>query len=66
MVGCSFTNQVVVGSNPIAVTWSSDMAPASGKEFLHIQATAEGGFTLELVRDMIKTYNQMDGTDKYS
>ena len=41
------------------------MAPASSKEFLDIQATVEGGFTLKLVRDMIKTYNQMHRTDKY-
>ena len=33
------------------------MAPASSKEFLDIQATVECGFTLKLVRDMIKTYN---------
>ena len=36
------------------------MAPASSKEFLDIQATVERGFTLKLVRDMIKTYNQID------
>ena len=42
------------------------MAPASSKEFLDIQATAECGFTLKLVRDMIKTYNQMHRTEKYS
>ena len=42
------------------------MAPPSSKEFLHIQAFAECGFTLELVREMIKTYNQMHRTDKYS
>ena len=36
------------------------MAPASSKEFLHIQATVECGFTLKRVRDMIKTYNQMN------
>ena len=34
------------------------MAPALSKEFLDIQATIECGFTLKLVRDMIKTYNQ--------
>ena len=34
------------------------MALASSKEFLDIQATVECGFTLKLVRDMIKTYNQ--------
>ena len=42
------------------------MAPASSKEFLHIQATVECAFTVKLVRDMIKTYNQMHRTDKYS
>ena len=39
------------------------MAPASSKEFLDIQATVECGFTLKLVRDMIKTYNQIDVRD---
>ena len=42
------------------------MAPDSSKEFLDIQATVECGFTLKFVRDMIKTYNQMYRTDKYS
>ena len=42
------------------------MASASSKEFLDIQATVEFGFTLKLVRDMIKTYIQMHRTDKYS
>ena len=42
------------------------MAPASSKEFLDIQVTVECGFTLKLVRDMIKTFNQMHRTDKYS
>ena len=42
------------------------MTPALSKEFLDIQATVECGFTLKLVRDMIKTYNQMHRTDKYS
>ena len=37
------------------------MAPASSKGFLDIQATVECGFTLKLVRDMIKTYNHSDG-----
>ena len=39
---------------------------ASSKEFLDIQATIECGFTLKRVRDMIRTYNQMHHTDKYS
>ena len=42
------------------------MATASSKEFLDIQATVECGFTLKLVRDMIKTYSQIHRTDKYS
>ena len=42
------------------------MAPASCKEFLDIQATAECAFTLKFVRDLIKTFNQMHRTDKYS
>ena len=66
MVECSFMNYVVVGSNPVAVTSPSDFAPASSKEFLDIQATIECGFTLKRVRDMIKTYSQMQRTDKYS
>ena len=51
---------MVVGSNPVAVTSPSDFAPASSKEFLDIQATIECGFTLKRVRDMIKTYSQVD------
>ena len=42
------------------------MASDSSKEFLDIQATVECGFTLKLVRDMIKTYNQRQRKDKYS
>ena len=38
MVEYSFTNSVVVGSNHVAVTETSDMAPGSSKEFLDIQA----------------------------
>ena len=36
---CSFTNEVVVGSNPVAVTYISDITPVSSKEFLDIQLT---------------------------
>ena len=39
MIKCSFMNYVVVGSSPVAVTDTSDFAPASSKEFLDIQAT---------------------------
>ena len=46
-----------MGSSPVAVTESSDIAPVSSKEFLDYQATIECGFTLKRVRDMIKTYS---------
>ena len=42
------------------------VTPVSSKEFLDIQATIECGFTLKRVHDMIRTYSQMHGTDKYS
>ena len=45
---------MVVGSNTIAATWASDIAPVSSKEFLNIQATTECRFTLKQIRDMIK------------
>ena len=45
---------------------TSDIAPVFSKEFLDIQATIEGKFTLKHVRDMIITYNQMHHTDRYS
>ena len=57
MIECLFTNQVVVGSSPVAVTQTSDIAHVSNKNFLNIQATIECGFTLKRVRDMIKTYS---------
>ena len=57
---------VIVGSNPLAVTWTSDMMPVWSKEFLGIHATIQCRFTLKLVCDMIITYSQMDGTDNYS
>ena len=36
------------------------------KEFLDSQATIECGFTLKHLRDMARTYSQMNHTDKYS
>ena len=50
---------MVVGSSPNAVTYTSDIAAVSSKEFLDIQGTIECGFTLKLARDMIRTYNQV-------
>ena len=44
---------------PVAVTSTSDFAPALSKEFLDIQATVECGFTLKRVLDMTRTYCQM-------
>ena len=44
---------------------TSDFAPALSKEFLDIQITIECGFTLKLVRDMTRTYSQMNRTDNY-
>ena len=50
---------MVLGSSPVAVISPSGFAPASSKEFLDIQTTIEGGFTLKRVRDMTRTvYNQ--------
>ena len=47
-----------MGSSPVAVTQTSDFAPALSKEFLDIQATIECGFTLKCVRDITRTYSQ--------
>ena len=66
MVECSLMNQVVVGSTLVAVTYVSDFAPASRKEFLDIQATIEYGFTLKREPNMIITYSQRHRTDMYS
>ena len=51
---------MVVGSSPVAVTCTLDIALASSKQFLDIQATTECGFTLKCVRDMIRTYSQLN------
>ena len=53
MVGCSPTNKVVVGSNPVSVTQTLDIVPVSSKEFLDIQVNLECRFTLRRVSDMI-------------
>ena len=46
-----------MGSNPVAVTYPSDIAPVWSKEFLDIQATVKCGFTLKSVSDMVLTYS---------
>ena len=40
-----------------------DFAYASSKEFLDIQATIKFVFTLKLVRDMTRTYNDLNGEE---
>ena len=45
-----------MGSNPVAVTKTSDVAPVSSKELLDIQATKECRFTLKCVCYMKITY----------
>ena len=55
------TGQSFVGSNPVAVTETSDIASVSSKEFLDMC-----GFTLKYVRDMIRANSQMHRTNKYS
>ena len=55
--------QVVMVSSPVAVTYTSDIAPGSSKEFFDIQATIEWGFTLRRVRDIIRTYSQETDAD---
>ena len=57
---------MVLGSRPVAVTQTSDFAPAFSKQFHDIEATRECGFTLKSLREMIRTYSQMHRTDKYS
>ena len=59
-------NSMVVGSNPFAVSSTSDMAPLLSNEFFDIQATIECRFTLRPLRDMIITDSQMHRPDKYS
>ena len=46
-----------MGSNPVAATWTSDIASVSSKEFLHIHTTAECRFTLKCVCNLIKTHS---------
>ena len=51
---------MIVGSNPVSVTETSDIAPVSTEEFLDIQATTECRFTLKRVHDMIITYIEIN------
>ena len=49
-----------MGSSPVAVTSTSDIAPVSSNEFMNIQAIIECGVTLKRVRDMIRIYIQIN------
>ena len=51
---------MVLAPSPVAVTQTSDFAPASSKKFLDMQATTECGFTLKHVRDMRRTCSQFN------
>ena len=51
-----------MGSSPVAVTWTSDLAPASSKKFLDIQGAIECGFTLKRVHDLTRIYSQLMNT----
>ena len=50
---------MVVGSNPVTVSKTSDIAPISSKELFDIEATIEYRLNLKRVRDMITKYSQM-------
>ena len=60
MAECSFTDLVIVGLNPVAVTCISDVAPVSRRKLLNIQGTAQCRFTLKWVCDMIRTRIQFN------
>ena len=57
---------MVLDSALVAVTKTSDFAASLNKEFLHIQAPIECGFTLKRVCHVRKTYSEMHLRDKYS
>ena len=66
MIECSFMDKIIVGSRLIAVTQTSDFAPASRNQMLNIERGKDCGFNLKFVHDMTKTYSQMHSKDKYS
>ena len=57
---------MVLGSSAAAVTYISAFVPASSNDFLDTETTIDSGYTLNRLRDMIRTYIQMHRTDKYS
>ena len=50
---------MVVGSNPVTVSKTSDIAPISSKELFDTEATIEYRLNLKRVRDMITKDSQM-------
>ena len=50
---------MALGSSPVAVTYTFDLAVALSKDFLDIHAIMKSGLTLNRVRGMIKTYSQI-------
>ena len=54
---------MAVGSSPVAVTETSDIAPVFSKKFLDIQPTIECGFTLNRVRDNDKNIQLPNGNE---
>ena len=55
-----------MGSSLAAVTKTSDFANVSSKELLDFHATIECGLILKRVQKIIRTFNQMHFTGKYS
>ena len=66
MVEFWFPNKVVVGSSPVEVTETSDIAFVLSKDFLDIKAKKKCGLTLKHVQDMIRIYSQIHRTEKNS
>ena len=66
MVECSFLNSVVAGWSTVWITWTSNLAPPTSKEFIDIEGTIECGFTVTRVSEVTRRYSQMQRTDKYS
>ena len=50
---------MVIGSNLVAVTKTSDIVPVSSKEFLHIHATIEYKFSLKHQPNIVRTHSQI-------
>ena len=65
MVESLFMCVMLVSLNPVAVTYTSDIAPVRSKEFLENKANIGCGFSLKFVRDMIIKYKQMHRREEY-